>query len=112
MNTLDTVEAKIHAQIQQANDTRNHRADRWQERHPKTLGPQARPSHDSIVEPYRDTVIRELQHGGNPRTIYPLLQQQGFEGSGNAVYQYILKLRQEIPEVLRPAPLDPPADRP
>jgi transposase-like protein len=110
VNTLDTVEAKIHAQIQQANDTRNHRADRWQERHPKTLRPQARPSPDSIVEPYRDTVIRELQHGGNHRTIYPLLQQQGFEGSGNAVYQYILKLRQEIPEVLRPAPLDPPAD--
>lgn len=29
VNTLDTVEVKIHAQIQQANNTRNHRADRW-----------------------------------------------------------------------------------
>ena len=110
VNTLDTVEAKIHAQIQQANDTRNHRADRWQAQHPKTLGPQARPAHDSIVEPYRDTVIRELQHGGNHRTIHPLLQQQGFEGSANAVYQYILKLRQEIPEVIRTEVLTPPAD--
>ena len=38
------------------------------------------------------------------------LQQQEFEGSANAVYQYILKLRQEIPEALRPVPLESPAD--
>lgn len=109
VNTLDTVEERIHAGIQQANDTQKQRADRAQARHPHTLRPRARPSHDSIVDPYRDTVIRELQHGGTHRTIHPLLQQQGFTGSANAVYQYILKLRQEIPEALRPEVIAPPA---
>ena len=110
VNTLDAVEERIRARIQQTNDTLDNRADRLESRRPKTLRPNARPSHDSIVEPYRDTVIRELRQGGNHRTIHPLLQQQGFEGSANAVYNYILKLRQEIPEALRPAPLAPPAD--
>lgn len=110
VNTLDTVEAKIHTRIQQANDTQSQREAHVRERHPKTLRPQARPAHDSIVEPYRDTVIRELTQGGNHRTIHPVLQAQGFEGSPNAVYQYILKLRHEIPEVIRPEALEPPAD--
>ena len=110
VNTLNTVEAKIRARIQQANDTRNSQADRRQDRYPTILRPQERPSHESIVEPYRDTVISALRQGENHRTLYPLLQQQGFEGSANAVYQYILKLRQEIPEALRPVPLESPAD--
>ncbi len=110
VDTLATVEAKIHAHIQQANATRNHRADRQEERHPDILRPRARPAQDSIVEPYRHTVIRELQRGGNHRTIHPLLQQQGFTGSANAVYQYILKLRREIPEALRPVARDLPPE--
>ena len=111
VKTLDTVEAKIHTRIQQANDAQAHRADRQQDRYPTTLQPRARPSHDSIVEPCRDTVIRAVQQGGTHRTIHPLLQAQGFTGSANAVYPYILKLRQEIPEALRPVPLESPAIR-
>ncbi len=47
------------------------RADRGQDQPPQTLRPQARPSQNSIVAPYRDTVIRELQRGGTHRTIHP-----------------------------------------
>ena len=67
----DQVEAKIRARIQQANDTRNSQADRRQDRYPTILRPQARPSHESIVEPYRDTVISALRQGENHRTLYP-----------------------------------------
>lgn len=110
VDTVATVEAKIHAHIQQANDAQRQRTARAEARHPETLRPRARPSQNSIVEPYRDIVIREIQRGGNHRTIHPLLQQQGFAGSANTVYQYILKLRQEIPEALHPVAVTPPAD--
>ena len=112
VHTLDAVEAKIHVRIPQAHDTQNQRANRGPDSPPQTLRPRARPSQDSIVAPYRDIVIRALQHGGTHRTIHPLLQQQGFAGSVNAVYQYILKLRQEIPETLRPPTPEPPPDPP
>jgi len=39
--------------------------------------------------------------GGNHRTIYPIICEQGFIGSCNAVYQYILKLRKEIPDEVK-----------
>ncbi len=55
-------------------------------------------------------MIRTVEQGGTYRTIHPLLQAQGFTGSANAVYPCILKLRQEIPEALRPVPLESPAD--
>ncbi len=103
---------QIHVRIPQAHDTQNQRANRGPDSPPQTLRPRARPSQDSIVAPYRDIVIRALQHGGTHRTIHPLLQQQGFAGSVNAVYQYILKLHQEIPETLRPPTPEPPPDPP
>ena len=110
VTTLDTVEAKVRARIQQVNDAQAHHMDRVEARHPHTLGPGAQPSHASIVEPYRAMVIQAVREGGNHRTIHSLLQQHGFSGSPNTVYQYILKLRAEIPEVLRPEALDAPAD--
>ncbi len=110
VNTLDMVETQIRTRIQQANDAQSQQADRAQDRHPQTIRPQAWPAQTSIVEPYRDTVIHELKQGANFRTIHPLVQAQGFTGSANAVYQYILKLRQEIPDALRPEDLEPPAD--
>ena len=110
VDTVAIVEEKIHAHIQQANDAQSQRTAQAEARHPETLRPRARPSQNSIVEPYRDIVIRAGQRGGNHRTIHPLLQQQGFAGSANTVYQYILKLRQEIPEALHPVAVTPPAD--
>jgi hypothetical protein len=46
--------------------------------------------------------------GGTHRTIHPKLVEMGFEGSANAIYQYILKLRKEsslIMEREKPAKL-------
>ena len=110
VTTLGTVEAKVRSRIPQVHDAQNHRVERIEARDPQTLRPRARPSHESIVEPYREMVIQALQDGGNHRTIHPLLQQQGFQGSTNTVYQYILKLRAEIPDALRPEALDAPAE--
>lgn len=110
VDTLDAVNERIRARIDQAKDTQAQHAEHLETRHPKTLGPRARPAHESIVEPYRDRVIEALRQGGNHRTIHPLLQVQGFTGSANAVYQYILKLREEMPEAIRPVNRHPTSD--
>ncbi len=39
-----------------------------------------------------------VKSGGNHRTIHPVIQNMGYSGSCNAIYQYILKLRKEHPE--------------
>ena len=57
-------------------------------------------SGQSIVEPYREIVIKLWKEGGNHRTIYPVLQTEGYTGSKNAIYQYILKLGKELPDVM------------
>jgi len=101
VTTLDYVDDKIKSRINAANESIVQHEDLLLKRNPKTLGPKAHPSHMSIVEPYRETVIAELKKGGNHRTIHPILQEQGFEGSKNAIYQYILKLRKEAPEEIR-----------
>jgi len=41
-----------------------------------------------------------VKSGGNHRTIYPVIQEMGYTGSRNAIYQYILKLRKEVPDQL------------
>jgi hypothetical protein len=64
-------------------------------------GAGVRPSAESIVEPFRKTVIELWNAGENHRTILPVLQSQGYAGSGNTIYQYILKLRKENPDELR-----------
>ena len=61
-------------------------------------GKRVKHSSKSIVEPYRETVIKMWRAGGNHRTIYPVLQAEGYAGSKNAIYQYILKLGKESPE--------------
>lgn len=57
-----------------------------------------KPARESIVEPYRQTVIEMWKHGGNHRTIHPVITEQGYTGSANAIYQYLLKLAKEEPE--------------
>lgn len=61
----------------------------------KTIGKNARHSSESIVEPYSDTVMKMVSEGHTHRTIHPVIREMGFEGSANAIYQYILKKRHE-----------------
>jgi len=63
----------------------------------KTLGANPRPAKDSIVEPYRDTVIEMWNSGSSHHQIHPVIVQQGFTGTKSAVYQYIWKLEYEQP---------------
>ena len=65
------------------------------EYHQKTIATNARPSAESIVEPYKETVLRMLNEGKNHRNIHPVLLQEGFKGSANAVYQYLIKYSHE-----------------
>lgn len=101
VDTIDYVEEKIKSNIDKINESHNQHEDLLRKRRLKTLGPNARPSHESIVEPYRETVIAEVKKGGNHRTIHPILQAQGFTGCPNTIYQYILKLRKEIPDEIK-----------
>jgi hypothetical protein len=58
-------------------------------------GKQAKPSSESIVEPYKETVMKMVGEGGNHRSIHPVIQGMGYPGSANAIYQYILKKKNE-----------------
>src|SRR5665648_195168 len=110
VSTLDYVEEKMKSRINSANESIIQHEDMLLDRKIKTLKPKAHPAHDSIVEPYREIVIAEVKKGGNKRTIHSILQAQGFNGSCNAVYQYILKLRKETPEEIRKDTLENPPD--
>jgi hypothetical protein len=110
VTTLDYVDDKIKSRVNGANESIIRHEDMLLKRNIKTLKPKAYPSHKSIVEPYRETVIAEVKKGGNHRTIHPILQAQGFEGSRNAIYQYILKLRKEAPEEIRKDAIENPPE--
>lgn len=100
-STLRDVEDKIKKRIDAQNDAIENREERLCSHTPKTVGgSNVRPASESIVEPYRETVIAMVKKGGNHRTIYPVIQQMGFTGSSNAIYQYILKLRKEVQDQL------------
>jgi hypothetical protein len=65
----------------------------------KTIGKRAELSSRSIVAPYGDTIMTMVGEGHNHRSIHPVIKEMGFEGSANAIYQYILKRRlEESPE--------------
>jgi hypothetical protein len=64
-------------------------------------GEGVRPSNESIVEPYRDTVIELWNSGESHRAIHPVLQSLGYTGSCNAIYQFVLKLQKEVPDEIR-----------
>ena len=72
--------------------------EQW-EYHQKTIAKKARPSSESIVEPYKETVLTMFKEGKNHRNIYPVIKEQGYEGSKNAIYQYLIKyaLENNIP---------------
>ena len=110
VSTLDYVEEKMKSRVNAANESIIRHEDMLLQRKIKTLKLKAHPSHDSIVEPYKETVIAELRKGGSHRTIHQILQAQGFNGSRNAIYQYILKLRKEAPEEIRKDAIENPPE--
>ena len=61
----------------------------------KTLAPGARPPSESIVAPYRETVLRLAAEGEGHQRIHAVIRKEGVTGSANAVYQYLLKVRHE-----------------
>lgn len=77
---------------------RLHAQGQW-EYHQKTIAKKAKPSSKSIVEPYKETVVAMFKEGKNHRNIYPVIKEQGYEGSKNAIYQYLIKyaLENNIP---------------
>ena len=82
--TLNKVEDKIDEYYKmQANK-------QW-EYHQKTIAKNARHSSESIVEPFKEVVINMFLEGYNHRSIHPVIKDQGFSGSKNAIYQFIIK---------------------
>lgn len=101
-STIRSVQDRIKKKIDKQNDTKQNREQRLENPNRKTVGSAlVRPARESIVEPYRDTVIDMVKSGGNARVILPVIEGMGYTGSRNAIYQYILKLRKEIPDQLR-----------
>lgn len=95
VETLKLVDEKIKSNIGIINSSQQQRFEKIATRDIKTIGPKAHSTKESIVEPFRDTVVAMLKEGHTHRTIHPELQKMGFEGCPNAVYQYIVKLRKE-----------------
>ena len=108
VETLKSVDERIEKNIAMMNSSQQERFEKLATRDIKTIGPKAHPSNESIVEPFRETVIAMLKEGGNKRTIYPILKEMGFEGCPNAIYQYIVKVRKENMEEARPKELKKP----
>jgi transposase len=71
-----------------------HEKGQW-EYHQDTIAKKARPSSESIVEPYKETVLKLFMEGKNHRNIHPVIVKEGFNGSANAVYQYMIKYAHE-----------------
>jgi transposase len=67
-----------------------HKKGQW-EYHQKTIAKNARPVRESIVEPYKETVLKMFNEKKSHREIHPVLVEEGFTGSANAIYQYLIK---------------------
>jgi len=88
LETIENVERKIDEYYKMREQGQ------W-EYHQKTIAKKARPSSESIVEPYKETVLRMFKDGKNHRNIHAVISQEGFTGSVNAVYQYLIKYAHE-----------------
>jgi DNA-binding NarL/FixJ family response regulator len=86
--TIENVELKIDEYVKMQEQGQ------W-EYHQKTIAKKARPSSESIVEPYKETVLRLFKDGENHRNIHPVIVKEGYSGSVNAVYQYLIKYAHE-----------------
>jgi hypothetical protein len=72
VETLKSVDERIEKNISTKSSSQQERFEEIATRDIKTIGPKAHPSKESIVEPFRETVIALLKEGGNKRTIYPV----------------------------------------
>ncbi len=98
-STIGFVENKINARLAELNHSTPSIIETPGRHAEKTVaGNKIRSTSESIVEPYKETVISMWKAGGNHRTIYPAIQEAGYTGSKNAIYQYILKLGKEFPD--------------
>jgi hypothetical protein len=93
--TIETVEQKIDEYYQTLQDAVPYTADGQTAYRQKTIANKARPSSESIVEPYKEVVLSMVKEGKTHRDIHPVLVKAGFKGSKNAVYQYIIKYAYE-----------------
>jgi transposase len=84
VETINKVEDKIDEYYKM-------QADKQWEYHQKTIVKNARPSSESIVAPFKEVVVDLFLKGGNHRSIHPIITEQGFSGSENAIYQFIIK---------------------
>lgn len=110
-DTLRYVQDRIKKKVDAQNEATKSREEKLNNGTRKTVGgPNTQSAKASIVEPYRDTVIDMVKSGANHRTIYPVIQNMGYAGSCNAIYQYILKLRKEAPEQLQRRLQEPPPE--
>jgi hypothetical protein len=108
VETLKSVDERIEKNIVMMNSSQQQCFEKIATRDIKTIGPNAHPSSESIVEPFRETVIAMLKERHHHRTIYPVLKEMGFDGCSNAIYQYIVKVRKEKMEEARPNELEKP----
>lgn len=98
-STIKFVEDKINVRLAELNVVEQPHIETPGLRAEKTVaGERVRPTVESIVEPYKETVLSMWKAGGNHRTILPVIQAAGYTGSSNAIYQYLLKLRRESPD--------------
>lgn len=101
-STIGFVEDKINARLAALSNNTQPIIETPGRRAEKTVaGNRVRPTGESIVEPYKETVISMWKEGGNHRTIYPVIREVGYTGSSNAIYQYLLKLSKESPNEMR-----------
>ena len=110
VSTIDYVEEKVKSRTYALNASIIQHENMLLSHEVKTLRPKAHPSHKSIVDVYKEIVIEEVKKGGNHRTIHPILQAHGFEGSSNTIYQYILKLRKETPGEINKSSIENPLE--
>lgn len=90
-NAPETIE---HVELKVDEYYKMHEQGQW-EYHQKTITKKAKSAVESIVEPYKETVLQMLKEGKTHRQIHPVIVQQGFKGCSNAVYQYIIKYAHE-----------------
>jgi transposase len=96
-STIEDVQNKINRRIEKYPENSKGQGRPPADGNRKTLGTNPSPACESIVEPYRKTVVKMWNDGYSHRDIHPAIVAEGFSGSKNAVYQYLCKLEYEAP---------------
>lgn len=95
---INGVEKRIKARLEKVENANEVVFQEPGERVVKTVSrARVKPFSDSIVNPCRDIVLKLWRNG----SMHPILVEQGYEGSQNAIYQFILKIGKENSELVR-----------